>query len=122
MDTLLAGLSLPQGVPLRSKNGAYYLVVQGDGNLVGYTSSDFRPENAFWSSATQGHGVAPFQLKMQRDGNLVIYDADDRPTWASLTHGALNSGSRDRLVLQDDRNLVVYRGRDARWASGSQHR
>lgn len=122
MDTLLAGLSLPQGVPLRSKNGAYYLVVQADGNLVGYTSSDFRPENAFWSSATQGRGEAPFQLKMQRDGNLVLYGADDKPIWASLTHGALNSGSRDRLVLQDDRNLVVYRGRDARWASGSQHR
>jgi hypothetical protein len=28
MDTLLAGLSLPQGVLLRSENGAYFLVVQ----------------------------------------------------------------------------------------------
>src|SRR4051812_42801010 len=40
-DTLLVGMSLPQGVPLRSNNSAYYLVVQGDGNLVLYTSPHF---------------------------------------------------------------------------------
>ncbi len=123
MDQLLAGLSLPQGVPLRSRNGAYFLVVQGDGNLVGYTSSDFCPSNAFWSSHTQGKGLAPFQLKMQHDGNLVLYDANDKPTWSTGTHGSARSGVRDWLIIQDDRNLVLYRsGGAVRWASGSKHR
>jgi len=121
MDTLLAGLSLPQGVLLRSENGAYFLVVQPDGNLVGYTSCDFRPGNAFWSSGTQGKGVGPFHLDMQTDGNLVLYDRTGKSTWSTATHGAAQSGTRDRLVLQGDRNLVLYRGpTDAvRWATNT---
>jgi hypothetical protein len=121
MDTLLAGLSLPQGVPLRSENGAYFLVVQPDGNLVAYTSCDFRPTNAFWSSATQGKGTGPYRLALQHDGNLVLYDRFDKATWATGTHAGAQSGARDRLVLQSDRNLVLYRGpMDAvRWSSNT---
>ena len=118
MAILLPGLSLPQGIPMCSPNGAYFLVVQDDGNLVGYTSPDFRPHNAFWSSQSQGKGVAPFRLAMQKDGNLVLYDSRDTPTWSTNTHG---SGSgRDRLVIQDDRNIVLYRdGTTARWSSAT---
>jgi len=41
---------------------------------------------------------------MQGDGNLVIYDPDGRPLWASNTVG--HPGSR--LVVQDDGNVVIY--------------
>jgi hypothetical protein len=119
MDTLLASLSLPQGVPLCSPNGAYHLVVQADGNLVLYRSSHFHPDNALWASQTQGRGSGPFRLDLQRDGNLVLYDGANNPTWATQTHGAAGSGHLDQLKLQDDRNLVLYRNGKARWSSGT---
>ena len=120
MSKLVSGVSLPQDVPLRSANGAYFLVAQADGNLVGYTSCDFRAENAFWSSKTLGKGRAPYRLEMQRDGNLVLYDATGAATWSTGTHGAAGSGAQDYLVIQDDRNLVVYRPQCAvRWASNT---
>jgi len=122
MAHLFAGQSLPMNIPLRSPNGAYFLVLQVDGNLVGYTSCDFRKENAFWASNTAGKGAAPFRLDMQMDGNLVVYDRDSKPTWSSHTHGNKDSGQRDYLIIQDDRNVVVYRGADnnVRWASNTE--
>jgi hypothetical protein len=42
---------------------------------------------------------------MQNDGNLVLYDRNNQPTWASNTW---NKGQAPyRLVMQNDRNLVV---------------
>jgi len=120
MAVLLPGGSLPQEVPLRSANGAYFLVVQADGNLVGYTSCHFHRTNSFWASGTQHKGVAPFRLVMQLDGNLVLYDANNNPTWSAATHGREGSGAHDRLVIQDDRNIVLYRdGHIVRWATNT---
>lgn len=114
--TLLAGLSLPQGVPLRSPNGAYHLVVQADGNLVLYVSQHFHPANALWASGTNGRGEGPYRLDMQKDGNLVLYDRTDRPLWASNTHGRETSGARDKLEVRDDATLVLLRGSEVRWS------
>lgn len=50
---------------------------------------------------------------MQGDGNFVIYNWADGPVWSSNTYG--NPGSK--LVMQDDGNLVVYRGGTPLWAS-----
>ena len=41
---------------------------------------------------------------MQYDGNLVVYDGNGKPLWASNTAG--NAGSI--AVMQDDGNFVVY--------------
>ena len=121
MSGLISGQSLPMGVPLCSPNGAYFLVVQADGNLVGYTSCDFRKENSFWSSNTVGKGKPPYRLEMQLDGNLVLYDAKSTPTWSTSTHGDKESGLRDFLEIQDDRNVVLYRSttHNPRWASNT---
>lgn len=66
-----------------------------------------------WSTRTRapgGHTV------FQRDGDLVVYDRDDNPVWASGTDG--HPGAR--LVLQSDKNLVIY-ARDGHplWATGT---
>jgi hypothetical protein len=54
---------------------------------------------------------------MQRDGNLVIYDADSRPTWSTNTHGA---GKGCFFKVQDDGNLVVYNYHEKPiWASNT---
>jgi hypothetical protein len=56
----------------------YQAVFQSDGNLVVHTA-DSRP---VWASKTQGHDGAI--LRLQADGNLVIYSAG-APIWASKT-------------------------------------
>jgi hypothetical protein len=46
-----------------------------------------------------------FQLKMQSDGNLVLYKNGGGALWDSNTNG---DGS-DRVIMQEDGNLVVYK-------------
>jgi hypothetical protein len=48
-------------------------------------------------------------LFMQYDGNLVLYDGDSTPLWATNTDG--NSGAF--LRLQDGGNLVMYSSTNA---------
>jgi hypothetical protein len=61
-------------------------------------------------------------LIMQSDGNLVLYNRNNRPLWATMTNGY--SGAY--FVLQDDGNAVVYQAavgqaelRPSRVVSGS---
>jgi hypothetical protein len=52
---------------------------------------------------------------MQADGNFVVYDAGNTPHWASGTNGKNNN---PYLILQDDGNLVIYYTAPS-WASGT---
>lgn len=52
--------------------------VQTDGNFVVYGSGKAR-----WSAGTRTGA----QLKVQDDGNLVLYTAAGKPVWASGTRG-----------------------------------
>ncbi|WNI21441.1 hypothetical protein [Streptomyces sp. ITFR-16] len=56
------------------------------------------------------------RLRMQHDGNLVVYDEHGKPRWATMTFG-----QNYQAVFQADGNLVVYNG-DGRavWASKTQ--
>jgi hypothetical protein len=85
--------------PLVSENGQFSLVYQGDGNLVLYRKNDGK---ALWASKTNGQSVG--MCIMQRDGNLVIYDAASKPIFASQT-----SIPGSRLVVRSDGNVVIYR-------------
>ncbi|MDM0069168.1 hypothetical protein [Variovorax sp. J31P207] len=106
---LAPNTALLPGQAISSDNGRYVLVMQGDGNLVYYRTSDWTPR---WNSQTQSPGAfAP----MQGDGNLVVYDANGVPLWASQTSG--NPGAY--LAAQDDGNLVIYGGGRALWNIGS---
>lgn len=47
-----------------------------------------------------------FRFVLQSDGNFVVYNSENIPTWNSNT---CNKGYGDKyLVLQDDGNLVIY--------------
>ena len=93
---------------LRSDDGTYRAVLQGDGNFVVYG-----PTGAIWSTATSGSdtslafskagvlqvqagngdvlwtaqpaagAVGPYRHVMQSDGNLVEYDGHHRAVWSS---------------------------------------
>lgn len=57
------------------------------------------------------------QLEMQYDGNAVVYDRGHKPVWNSHTQG--NEGAA--LIVQDDGNLVIYAAdlTTPLWASGT---
>ncbi|MGW4528749.1 CHAP domain-containing protein [Amycolatopsis sp. NPDC004378] len=57
-----------------------------------------------------------YKLVFQGDANLVEYDTQTNAAlWASNT----TSTGADRFVLQNDRNLVLYAGSTAVWASNT---
>jgi hypothetical protein len=105
-DRLGPGQELRSGMRLTSQNGAYYLTLQNDGNLVLYKNGG----GSLWDSATVGSGAQ--RALMQSDGNFVLY-AGTRPAW--------NSGSQGHpgayVVVQNDGNLVVYQAGRALWNS-----
>lgn len=98
---------------LKSANGKFTVVMQGDGNLVGYKADG----KAFWAKGYQSNPKQPYQLVMQGDGNLVVIDSTGKPTWSAGKNGNIPPY---RFIVQDDRNLVVYDGNNKPlWASGS---
>ncbi|MFE9837572.1 mannose-binding protein [Streptomyces sp. NPDC005551] len=53
------------------------------------------------------------RMIMQTDGNLVVYNEDNKAIWASMTFGA-----NHRAIFQEDGNLVIHNGDDRPiWAS-----
>jgi hypothetical protein len=95
-DRLMNGDKLERGQSLTSRNGAYTLTLQDDGNLVLAARGQ-----AVWATGTNGQNVE--RLEVQKDGNCVLY-TPDKPVWHTDTKGAKDV----RLLLQDDRNLVLY--------------
>jgi hypothetical protein len=96
-DMLSIGQKLMPGQFLQSRNGFHKFFLQDDGNLVIYSC-----EVAAWASSTF---AIPQSLIMQSDGNLVLYGTNGNSLWDSHTAGQGESC----LLLQDDRNLVVYK-------------
>ncbi len=75
----------------------YRFLFRRDGNLVLYSPTG----EPVWASNTSNKGATV--LKMQKDGNLVIYGASG-PLWATNT-----SGHKDAfLSVQEDGNVVIY--------------
>ncbi|HSX53106.1 MAG TPA: NBR1-Ig-like domain-containing protein [Patescibacteria group bacterium] len=97
VNTTLHTATMFPGQQLQTADRRYRLVFQTDGNLVLYS-----PNRALWSSNTQTRGSK--YVKLQGDGNLVIYDGNNHPLWNTVTFG---NGS-SRLVMQADGNLVLY--------------
>lgn len=109
-SVLGAGEQLTVGQMLKSPNGHYVLILQGDGNLVLYGPGG-GPTGALWASNTGGAN----RLTMQGDGNLVLYRPDNTHVWASWTQAYPGAW----VQLQDDGNLVVYRpGAVGVWNTG----
>ena len=100
---------------LKAKGRHLYLFMQADGNLVLYPNTDQIPATHIWASKTHGKGRSPHHLILQRDGNLVIFDADNWPTWSTNTHKV---GKGCIFKVEDDGELVLYsyQGKQV-WAS-----
>lgn len=67
-----------------------------------YNGQNIEQNRKYWSDNNR------YYLIFQNDGNLVVYNQNDRSLWSSNT-----SGRGWRAVFQDDGNLVVYSQREA---------
>jgi hypothetical protein len=78
---------LPPNYLYTPLQNAYYVIMQGDGNLVEYGTSSSGPrEGACWSTGTWGHQGA--YATYENSGNLIITDETGRTTlWSSHTAG-----------------------------------
>ena len=86
------------GSSLVSENGHVALTMQHNGNLVVYSEPSHR---ALWSTKTDGKKIKD-GLIFQGDGNLVLYNLEGKPVWASNTTGT----EVDKFVIQNDGNFV----------------
>jgi len=87
---------------LRSQNGQYQLVMQGDGNLVSRRLSDGA---VIWNSATDGNPGA--FCVMQPDGNFVVYSADGRRALYN-TYARTSPRTDHFLVLSEEGQVLVF--------------
>jgi hypothetical protein len=106
-STLTVNQTLTAGQSLWSPLGRYEFVMQTDGNLVEYDTSNGSP---LWATMTGGSGN---WAVMQGDGNFVVYSAASRALWWSHT----NPSSNDHLTVQDDGDVRIFSGSTALWAS-----
>lgn len=113
-----------------SGSSCAHLAVQDDGNVVLYGAS-----GSVWSSGTVNSTLQPgeeltsnqslysandeFQLIMQADGNLVLYDRAGKALWNAGTEGE----GGNRVIMQGDGNLVMYTpAGQALWYTGTSGR
>ncbi len=72
--------------------GGYGLVLDGDQTGFGARLTEngefilYNASGRLWTAKTK-NAVPGYELIMQDDGNLVLYDDRFRPVWASETHG-----------------------------------
>lgn len=97
-DRLNPGNSLQIGQYIISVSGQIKLILQGDGNLVLYDSSN----KPLWATGTNGKAVS--RAVVQTDGNFVLYDKNNIKLWSTNTAG--HPGAF--LIVQNDGNTVLY--------------
>ncbi|XP_063693050.1 uncharacterized protein LOC134824953 [Bolinopsis microptera] len=97
--------------------------MQTDGNLVVYCKS-WCPcaRKPVWASNTSST-LIDTGLKIEKDGDLVLYDTKGDAVWQSGTHVR---GGKFTLVAQEDSNLVLYSEKGGEktqiWDSGTKGR
>ena len=107
---------LQKGKWYSSPNDKYFLVFQGDGNLVLYRNNSSTSRTPYWSSGTTGCDADFCQL--QTDGNFVIYDKYSRPVWCTDSYK-----SPSGLFINNNGELFVYSYKDycKVWSSANSH-
>ena len=106
------GLDLKKGGRMVSSNGRYQLVLHHDGNMTLVTEA----KEVLWSSNTTG--LEAFRLCIDDvSRGLCLQDRDGKVLWTLPTKSYEIRG--DRLIVQDDGNLVFYDGTVPSWATNT---
>lgn len=83
---------------LESPDGTYLMSFSSNGTLNAVDGNN----NQYWTPNISALGGT---LKVQQDGNLVLYSSTGSVIWSTQTS---NSGSGNYLTMQNDGNLVLY--------------
>ncbi|MCO5594240.1 hypothetical protein L7F22_048267 [Adiantum nelumboides] len=110
-------LAAPQAIV--AQNDEFYLIMQGDCNLVLYTAGGY----PLWSSRSSKGKGSKCSLSLLADGNLVITNEKKKCVWESGSSIAANCPSVFILIMQSDGNLVIYDMLSGLpiWATGTNH-
>jgi hypothetical protein len=109
-DTLYADnpTTLHPGDYIHSPDGHFILTLTYSGAAAVFDTTD---GTLLWMTAEAGSGA---ELRMQDDGNLVLYNSGNGAVWFSGTNG----NSHSYLTMQNDGNLVLYAANgNALWSS-----
>ncbi len=96
-NSLQMNQAMKTGQKITSSNGGYHFDIQGDGNMVTYSSTG----SVVWTANTTGKGGV--SLKLQGDANLVLSNPANAAVWSSGTGGA----GAAYLILQSDGKLAL---------------
>ncbi len=111
-NTLESGQSLNQGEGIRSGPGnKYAAVLQRDGNFCLYKLDDKAKYGNQFVKCTMTVGDKDKQgaiLTMQKDGNLVLYNAKGQPIWSTDTYRGGPDKQGGRLIVFDEGNMGVF--------------
>jgi hypothetical protein len=104
---------LSPGDKMGSENGKLTLEFQLDGNLV----LNHVDDGIIWNASCHGQGGSSFNI--QEDGNAVVINKNGMSIWETGTsYGNYYSlWNRNKLVLHDDGNLVMYHNEKPVWSS-----
>jgi len=90
--------------PLNVTTLVLYAALVALSPATGYAGDKLNPGEMLRRGEHLTSGNGQYRLIMQDDGNLVLYDASNRPLWASNTDGK----AVEKCIMQEDGNLVLY--------------
>ena len=102
------GDRLEFGDYLESPSGYYRLLLENNGNVVGY---DVSSGDTFWSTRTSGNYSGVIYLQLKYSNNLGLWNhwsPSDPPATLWETRTGRNNYDIVYLTIQDDRNIVLY--------------
>jgi thioredoxin 1 len=105
-SSLATGAYLATNDYLVSANGLYFVVMQGDGNLVIYHGSDPAHQGAFVWNSGKAPGAGVYVATMQNDGNLVV-TTGTRVLWSAqqLSTSSQPPAGHPNLIYVSDQDF-----------------
>jgi hypothetical protein len=118
--TIIAGTTVaqknnPNGILLKSSTGNY-LTFSGDAGAL--CVEVLNEVHKYWCWGGNNNNKGPFAFTLHTNGALCLYNSSNA---FACTAGSTNDGMY-RLIIQDDGNLVIYRGGGINkpiWSSGT---
>jgi hypothetical protein len=99
---------------LVSNNGAFFAIMQGDGNLCVYRGAAPDANKGFlWGALPRSQPNGSYFTIMQGDGNLCVYKGTGPGDNKGFVWGAIANSQPNQAyfaVMQDDGNLCIYKG------------
>jgi lysophospholipase L1-like esterase len=108
--TIGSGEGITPGQSIVACDGGHHLDLQLDSNLVLY-----KGDTSTWLPDPWTYNSGAGELRLENDGNLVVYSSLGTKIWQSNSGGH----SEARLFVQGDGNLVIYDDNGPIWSSGT---